>query len=930
MSKYNHIEIEEEILSFWKNKNIFQKLVKRNKGKKPWSFIDGPITANNSMGVHHAWGRTYKDLYQRFKAMQGYDQRYQNGFDCQGLWLEVETEKELKFNSRKDIENYGLDNFSKACRNRVEKFSNIQTQQSIRLGQWMDWKNSYFTMSDENIEAIWYFLKKCYEKGWLYKGVKVLPWCTRCGTSSSQHEMSDGGYAELTHQSIYVKAELKGKKNEFLLIWTTTEWTLSSNVAAAVNPNLDYVMAKKGNDIYYLSESNLKKLGGDYIVLDNIKGKDMVGWEYESFYPEIEAQKGIKHKIVLWDEVGSEEGTGIVHIAPTCGAEDYELGQKEKLHLIKAALNEEGIYNSGFGWLTGKKVNKKLKEDIVKELEKRKILYKIEDYTHRYPICWRCGEELVFRMSSEWFIKADDIRPLMKKEAKKVRWEPEHVGKLMQDWLDNMGDWNIGRKRYWGLPLMFFECGCGHFEIIGSKKELKQKAVDKSLVDSLLEIHRPWIDKIKIKCPKCKKEVSRISEIGDCWLDAGIVPFSTIKYFSDKKYWKKWFPAELMIEMRAQVRLWFYSLLFMSVTLENKSPYKRIFAYEEVRDEKGEPMHKSKGNAIWFDEAVEKMGADVMRWIYCEQNPLFNLKFGYNIADETKRNFDILWNLGSYVKMNLGSGKESEDIASEWIISRRESTKKSVMKYLEDLKPNKALLAIKEFLIEDLSRGYVKFTRDNLDDKKIRATLSKGYLEGLKLLAPFVPFVTEKLYLDIYNNKESIFLEDWPKYNPKLINPKLERDMKTAQEIIQKILFNREKAQIGVRWPLPEVIIYTEKKEVKTAVKNLLPVIKNQTNIKKATIKDGKENIELNTKLTPELEKEGYTREVIRRLQDLRKKAGLNKNDGIVLELESKTDLNYNVILKAVNGRLGKISKHKVKETFKIKDKEFLVKFNTI
>ena len=628
MSNYNHVEIEKKILEFWQKNKIFEKVRNKNKGNKPWSFLDGPITANNPMGVHHAWGRTYKDIYQRFKAMQGYDQRFQNGFDCQGLWLEVETEKELKFNSKKDIEKFGLANFSKVCRDRVEKFSKVQTEQSIKLGQWMDWKNSYYTMSDENIEAIWYFLKKCYEKGWLYKGTKVLPWCIRCGTSSSQHEMSDEGYAELTHPSVYIKAKLKNKQNEYLLIWTTTEWTLSSNVAVAVNPNLNYVKVKKEGNIYYLSKSNINKIGGDYSILSTLKGKELLGLEYESFYQSLDFQKRIIHKVIPWEEVGEEEGTGIVHIAPTCGAEDYELGKKEKLPIIIPALDEEGVYNKGFGWLSGKRISKELKKEIIEDLKKRNVLYKIEDYKHRYPVCWRCKEELVFRLSSEWFIKADEIRPLMKKAAKTVRWEPEHVGKLMQDWLLNMGDWNIGRRRYWGLPLMFYECKCGHLEVIGSLEELRRKAIDKKIVDNLPELHRPWIDEVKIKCSKCREIVSRNKEVGDCWLDAGIVPFSTLKYFRDKTYWKKWFPAELVIEMRAQVRLWFYSLLFMSVTLENKAPYKNVFAYEEVRDEKGESMHKSKGNAIWFDEALEKMGADIMRWIYCSQNPLFNLKFG--------------------------------------------------------------------------------------------------------------------------------------------------------------------------------------------------------------------------------------------------------------------------------------------------------------
>src|SRR3989344_655175 len=926
MLMYNHKIIEEEILSFWKNKKIFDKLRSKNKNKKPWSFIDGPITANNPMGVHHAWGRTYKDVYQRFKAMQGYDQRFQNGFDCQGLWLEGETERDLCFNSKKDVGRFGLAQFSKACRQRVEKFSHVQTQQSIRLGQWMDWDHSYYTMSDTNIEYIWHFLKVCHEKGWLYKGTRVLPWCTRCGTSSSQHEMSDEGYAELTHPSVYVKAKIKGRENEYLLIWTTTEWTLSSNVAVAVNPLLNYSKVRKDNEIFYLAESLLNKLGEDYTVLDTLTGKRLIGLEYESFYPTIESQQGIKHKVIPWNEVGETEGTGIVHIAPTCGEEDYELGKKQKLSIITPALNEEGVYNDGFGWLSGKKISKDLKREIINDLEDKGILYKVENYTHRYPVCWRCKEELVFRMGSEWFISSKEIKPLMKKAAKSVNWAPEHVGKLMQDWLENMDDWNIGRKRYWGLPLMFYECLCGRLEVIGSIEELKQKSVNKKLVDSLPELHRPWIDEIKIRCSKCKREISRINEVGDCWLDAGIVPFSTLKYFKNKTHWKKWFPAELIIEMRAQVRLWFYSMLFMSVTLENKSPYKNVFAYEEVRDEEGEPMHKSKGNAIWFDESVEKIGADVMRWIYCNQDPIFNLKFGYNIAKEADRQFNVIWNLGNYVKeySKVKIKKESNDIASKWIISRRESTKKLVTNYLENLKPNKAIETIKGYLLDDLSRTYVRLIRDDLEDEKVQLTLVNSFLEGLKLLAPFIPFVTEKIYQELSCKEESVHLEKWPKFDSKLIDEKMEEEMINVQKIIQEAVAQREKIQLGIRWHLLEAKIHTKYK-----LKPFENLIKKQVNVKKVIIKESKEEkVELNKQLTPELLKEGYTRELIRRVQDLRKKSNLKKNDKIEINIKSSQDFDINLIKRQTNASVKEIKNPNIKESFKIKEKEFHIEFN--
>lgn len=943
MVDYKYIETEKEILDYWKNKKIFDKLRKRNKESKPFSFLDGPITANNPMGVHHAWGRTLKDLFQRYKSMQGFDGRYQNGFDCQGLWLEVETEKDLGFNSKKDIENFGLEKFSKACRQRVEKFSKVQTEQSIHLGQWMDWGNDYFTMNDDNIQSIWYFLKKCHEKNWLYKGRRILPWCIRCGTSSSKHEMSDEGYAELVHPSVYVKAKIKGRENEFLLIWTTTEWTLLSNIAAAVNPNINYVKAKKGNEIYYISEGTAIKLGKEYSVVSKLKGADLVGLEYESFFPDIEVQKGVKNKVIPWNEVGETDGTGIVHIAPNCGDVDYEIGKKLGLKILNAALDEFGNYNKGFGFVTGRNV-KDVKKEIVKDLEKRNLLFKVENYKHRYPICWRCKEELVFRLDSSWFIRCDEIRPIMKKEAAKVEWYPEHTGKLMQDWLDNMEDWNISRRRYWGLPLMFFECSkCNSVEVIGSLKELKEKAIDKKEIDKLPELHRPWIDKIKIKC-KCGQTVERIKDVGDCWLDAGIVPFSTLKYFEDKKYWKKWFPVELEIEMRAQVRLWFYAQLFMSVVLEGAAPYKRILAYEEVRDEKGESMHKSKGNAIWFNEAVEKMGADVMRWQYCSQNPQFNLNFGYGPGKEIQRYLLVILNLANYIKQNSKnlSKEYSKDPASLWILSKIENLKLKVTNYLDSLEYHKALEEIKNFLLFDFSKTYIHFIREDLYDGKIQRVLYDVYLEAITLLAPFLPFLTEKINLDVYE-KESIHLQSWPKQDKKLINEELETAMNYSNEIIQAIMATRDKVKIGVRWPLKKAIIYLHRENEKIAadIKSLINLILNQTNLKKIEfiIKDKTLDEEVNgvmfkfghiildTEMTKELEQEGYFREIMRRIQDLRKKENLKREDKINLNISFNLDLDKfseEIKKKAGVKKLSFTNENlKVISNGKIKDKDF-------
>ena len=952
---YNTQELELKILEFWNKNKIFQKLVAKNQGKKHWSFIDGPITANNSMGVHHAWGRTYKDVYQRFKAMQGYNQRFQNGFDCQGLWVEVEVEKELGLNSKKEIEEYGLEKFSNKCRERVDKYSKMQTEQSIRLGQWNHWDKSYYTLDDNNIEHIWYFLKKCYDKGWLSKDTNVMPWCYRCGTSLSQHELYDS-YKELSHLSVYLKFPIKGREKEYLLVWTTTPWTLTSNVAVAVNPNLEYVKVKQGDCVYYLSQGTVSSLAGDYIILENFAGEKLIGLEYDAPFKDLEVGKNVSHSVIGWELVSEEEGTGLVHIAPGCGAEDHELGKKENLPEI-SPLDEAGNYVSGFGWLTGKNVAN-ISKEIIEDLNKRNFVYKTKDYVHRYPTCWRCGTELVFRLVNEWFISVDEIRPLMLEANKKVKWEPEHVGKLMDDWLNNMGSWVISRKRYWGLPLPIWQCENNHIEIIGTKKELLKKAI--SGKTKLKELHRPWVDNVKIKCSECGKEMTRIKEVGDAWLDAGIVPFSTLNYLDDKEYWKKWYPAELVIEMREQVRLWFYSLMFMSITLENKAPYKKVFSFEKVNDETGRPMHKSWGNAIWFDDAVKNMGADVMRWIYVKQDPKFNLNFGYKGSEKTKQTISMLFNLVSYLEISMQNHKITKptkfEIEDKWILSKLNNLIKDVTQDLDSLNPNIAAKRIEDFFVTTFSRTYIQYIRNRAQStqgKNQDVALYVLYninLAIMKLLAPFLPFITEHLYQKTFKDHEkteSIHLIDWPTYNQKLINNELEKNFEVVEKIIQAILFGRDKAKLGVRWPLSEVIVASDKKEISDSLNLLGDLIKKQTNIKKISI--GKEQstwievdasdygkVYLNTEMNEELEREGYSRELIRKVQDLRKKVGLKKENRIELIINTNYDLKpYIDEIKNVTGST-KLGFEKHDRTYqhssieKIKEKEFEILFNVL
>ncbi|HIE24309.1 MAG TPA: isoleucine--tRNA ligase, partial [Candidatus Korarchaeota archaeon] len=569
---------------------------------------------------------------------------------------------------------------------------------------------SYFTLSDENNYMIWTVLKKCYERGWIYKGTDVMPWCPRCSTALSQHEIVTEGYRELTHPALTLRFPLKGREeNESLLVWTTTPWTLTSNVAAAVHPDITYIKVKFGNEIFYLAKATLPRIfsEGGYKVLEELKGYEMEGWSYIGPYDNLPKPKKMKiseaHKVILWEDVSEEEGTGIVHIAPGCGKEDLELGKRYGLPAV-APLNEFGIFIDGFGWLTGIHVYDSAKP-IIEDLKKRGFLFKVEDYTHRYPVCWRCGSELVFRLVDEWFIsmgekldkpleelteaeKKKNLRYQIMESAKQVRWIPEFGLQQELNWLENMEDWMISKKRYWGLALPIWECKkCGNFEVIGSKEELKEKAVEGWKKFEGHSPHRPWVDAVKIRCSKCGSVMSRIPDVGNPWLDAGIVAYSTLRYRQDRNYWRRWFPAELVCEcFPGQFRNWFYAMLAMSTIMEGCAPFKVCFGHGLVLDEKGREMHKSWGNVIWFDEAVEKMGADVLRWMYCTNKPEANLLMGYGKAEEIKRRFLIpLWNIYSffvtYANLDKWTPKDSAkklSLLDKWILSKLQVLIKNV------------------------------------------------------------------------------------------------------------------------------------------------------------------------------------------------------------------------------------------------------------
>ncbi len=842
----NFVEMEHGVLKFWEDNQCFQKLQKQNAGHDRFRFLDGPATANNRLGIHHFWGRTLKDLTIRYNALKGRDCQFQNGFDGQGLWVEVNVEKELGLNGKPEILKYGIDKFTNKCMERVKFFGKEITNQSKRMGQWMDWENSYFTNTDENITSIWHFLKICHEKGWIVKKHRPMVWCPRCGTSLSEHETSSS-YHEVEHTAIYAKFPVKNK-DFYIIAWTTTPWTLSANVALAVNPEFDYVKVEFNGEKLVLGKDRLRLLKGEVKVLETFKGSDLVGLEYETCFPELKEQN-FSHRVVAWDEVSNEDGSCVVHIAPGCGMEDFELGQSLALPEI-CPINEQGVMLSNTGFLSGKKTTDVV-DLVVDRLKKDNKLLYAHKHKHSYPYCWRCKTDIVYKLIDAWFIKVDEIRPLALKAIDEVEFKPEYAKKRMIDWLTNMGDWNISRSRFYGLPLPFYVCEkCGKVHVIGSREELKAKAVDPKEVEGLPNIHRPWIDEIKIKCD-CGQELSRIPEVGDVWLDAGITPFSTKKYFTDKKFFEQNFPSEYVCEMIEQIKLWFYSLLMMSVVLTGKAPYQKIVTYQYVRDENGGEFHKSGGNSLEADHVADKVGADVVRYLYSSSSPVNDMRFGFNLTDEARRKLLGFWNV--YTFFNTYACLDNPDIAhftpkeselsyaDKWLIQ-------SVNKFIKDSDENyatdKNYFVVRDFekLVDDISNYYIRSNRKRFwksENKKDQLTaywcLYYAIKSIIQVMTPIIPFMTEYIWQNMVrevemDEKECVMLAGFPSkiYDKSFENvleiTQVARDvMSTAQRL-------RNENQIKVKQPLKKM--YLSGENIDNVIANLGDIIKDELNIK--------------------------------------------------------------------------------------------------
>src|SRR3989338_6622662 len=877
----NFAEIEEKARSVWKKKEKqIKKALEDDNGKKLFSFLEGPPTANASPGLHHLEVRTFKDIICKFKYMKGFSVPRKGGWDCHGLPVEVQIEKKLGLNSKKDIEKYGTEKFIKECRESV--FSNIKdwNKSTEELAYWIDLEHPYVTMQNDYIESVWWSLKELYQKKLLYEGLKVVPFCPRCGTPLASHEVALG-YKDVTEESVYIAFKIKNKPGEYILAWTTTPWTLPGNVALAVGKDIVYVTVQlTDGDKITVAKERLSVIRGDYKIIDEFKGKKLEGTSYEPLYNIKELQNKNSYKVVLADFVTTEDGTGIVHTAGMYGEEDYQLCKDHDLPLVHT-VNQDGKFNNLVPQYEGKFV-KSAEENIKKDLQEKKTLYRKEKITHSYPYCWRCETPLLYFAINSWFIKVSSFRDQLIKLNEEINWNPEHIkdGRFGK-WLEGAKDWSLSRFKFWGTPLPIWRCSDGHDEIIGSVDELRKKTT-KKFTEKEIDLHKPWIDSIKLKC-KCGKEMIRITDVIDCWYDSGSASFAQFHYpFENKKAFERQFPYDFISEAIDQTRGWFYTLHVLSAILFKKPAYKNVICAGHVVDEKGEKMSKSKGNIIKPDEIISKTGIDAVRLQFCTSDAGNQKIFFHQLKKEEVIPFlTILQNCLTYYYQQENKSKKLE-IEDQWILSRLHSVIDGVNHDLDNYNIHDAYKKISYFVVNDFSINYIKLVRDRDTGHVLEEVLKNAAL----LLAPFAPYISEYIYQSF--DSESVHLSSWPRANKNKINKNLENEFSNLFLIIENGLSERDKIKIGLKWPLREAVISASGK----FSKELVDLLQSQLNVKKIEWKKSEEiSVQYDTIMTPELEAEGFAREISRKVQDARKKSGFIKTDRIKLELIVTEDM---------------------------------------
>lgn len=835
---------EQEISKYWEQIDLLHKSVETRDENKPYIFYEGPPTANGKPGIHHVMSRTLKDLVCRYKTMEGYRVKRKAGWDTHGLPVEIEVEKQLNLKNKREIEEYGIEKFNKKCKESVFQYEKLWREMTNRMGYEIDMDDPYITLEDDYIESVWWILDKFFKEGLIYEGHKILPYCSRCGTGLASHEVAQG-YEEVKTDTVIVKFKRKDK-DEYFLAWTTTPWTLPSNVCLTVNPEEVYVKVRQNDEVYYVSKVLANRvLGEDYEVLEELKGKGLEYVEYEQLIPFMKVQEGKKaFFITLGDYVTTEDGTGIVHSAPAFGEDDYNTGVRYGLPVLQP-VDDEGKFTDTI-W-KGKFVMD-ADPDIIKWLRENGKLYKKERIAHNYPHCWRCHTPLLYYAKPSWYIEITKLKDQLIKNNNEVNWYPDFVGeKRFGNWLENLNDWAISRSRYWGTPLPIWRCeDCGHITSVGSKREMIERAIED--IDESIELHRPYVDKVHFKCEKCNGIMNRELDVIDVWFDSGAMPFAQHHYpFENKENFDKLFPADFICEGIDQTRGWFYSLIAISTFVTGKSPFKNVLVNDLILDKDGKKMSKSRGNTVDPFELFEKYGADALRWYLIYVSPPWTpTKFDEDgLRDIESKFFRSIRNVYNFFSLYANTDDidpreffveyEQREEIDRWILSKYNSLIKQVREDMDKFELTRVVRSIQEFVIEDLSNWYIRRSRRRFwsteldDDKKAVYNTTYEILVGIsRMIAPFVPFIAEELYRNLTNN-ESVHLDYYPDCNEGLIDLELEEKMDLVRDLVRLGRASREAVRIKVRQPIKEILIDGK---YENKIKGLVPLIKEELNVK--------------------------------------------------------------------------------------------------
>jgi len=836
-------EVEKDLLKYWEEHNIFEKSIENRSKDNNFVFYDGPATANGMPGLHHMLPKVLKDTFGKYQTMKGHRVLRKVGWDTHGLPVELQVEKQLGFKSKNDIEKYGIEPFNQKCRESVWENEAAFTRLTKEMGQFIDLEHPYVTYDNNYIETEWWILKKFFDENLFYEGYKILPYCPRCGTGLASHEVAQG-YKDVTVNTVTVPFKLKDEDCYFL-VWTTTPWTLMANVALCVNPNEEYIKAESMGYKFIVAKKLANKvLGDEFKVLETYTGRDLEHKEYEQLLPFITVNK--KAFFVTCDTyVTMEDGTGIVHIAPAFGADDYEVGKYYNLPVVNP-VGEDGKYLEG-PWQGKFVMDPELELEIIKYLKENDKLFKKEKLVHNYPHCWRCDTPLLYYSKPSWYIKTTAFKDKIIENNNTVNWHPAYVGeKRFDNWLENMNDWAVSRSRYWGTPLPLWRCECGYDHMIGSRKELVDMAIEE--IDESIELHRPYVDDVHLKCPKCGKAMTRVVDVIDCWFDSGAMPFAQYHYpFENKELFEEQYPADFISEGIDQTRGWFYVLLVIGTFVTGKSPYKNVLVNDLLLDKYGKKMHKSRGNAINPFELIEKYGADTIRWYLPYVSPVWTpIKFDEEGLKEVYSKFiSTLKNTYSFFEMYANADSidprtydvlyEDRDITDKWLLSKLNKLIKDVTNAYDEYDLTRVVRNVTNFINEDLSNWYIRGNRRRfweseltLDKKAVYLTTYEVLLSLSKLIAPLTPYIAEEMYQKL-TGLESVHLEDFPVYNEKLIDEKIEEKMDLVRDICSLGRFAREEAKIKVRQPINELILAYDNKHL---VETLEDTIKEELNVK--------------------------------------------------------------------------------------------------